>query len=46
MPPEITEEEYQKIYLRLKKLLALYKNEDINDDQLIAKVFDCFFVQK
>lgn len=46
MPPEITQEEYNKIHTRLVKLLVLYKNDDITTKQIIDKIFDCFFVEK
>lgn len=46
MPEELSEQEYKKISIKLHKMLILYKNEQINEEQVIEKIFDYFFITK
>lgn len=46
MQQELSDKEYFDIVEKLVKLIKMYKKEEIDQDQVIEKVFGYFFINK
>ena len=46
MPQELSDKEYFIIVDKLVKLIKLYKKGDIDEEQVVEKVFGYFFINK